>query len=245
MIGKTGAGKTTVSALVALVCAARGQRVVAVDTDTNPNLGISLGVPPDQLGGLRPVPRALARGRGGGAVTPAQVLSGFGLVTPAGVTLLHAMQASEDGAGCGCPAHASDRSLLASALDDADVAVVDMEAGLAHLERSDGTLAHTDALLVVLEPSRKSVVSAQRMVASALRHGISRVLAVGNKAVSTEGDDAVLAEAAADCGIVLAATVSFAEAIVEADRSGRGLELPASGQLRSSLENVADSVLAP
>ncbi|MFP5377360.1 MAG: hypothetical protein ACLGIO_11360, partial [Acidimicrobiia bacterium] len=64
IVGKTGSGKTTVAALVALACAARGRRVAAVDTDDPPNLGLSLG-----LGGGGParrpaVPRALARGRG-------------------------------------------------------------------------------------------------------------------------------------------------------------------------------------
>ncbi|MGH9165824.1 MAG: AAA family ATPase, partial [Acidimicrobiales bacterium] len=89
--GKTGAGKTTLSALLALAGARRGQRVVAVDTDENPNLGLSLGLGMDALGGVRTVPRVVVTGRGGGGVTGAQVLDSYGVATPSGVTLLHAM----------------------------------------------------------------------------------------------------------------------------------------------------------
>lgn len=42
--GKGGSGKTTVSAILARTLAADGHRVLAVDADTNPNLGLSLGL---------------------------------------------------------------------------------------------------------------------------------------------------------------------------------------------------------
>ena len=44
MVGKGGVGKTTLSALLARIFVGRGLRVVAVDTDSNPNLGLSLGL---------------------------------------------------------------------------------------------------------------------------------------------------------------------------------------------------------
>jgi len=44
IVGKGGVGKTTVSALLADAFAATGRRVVAIDTDSNPNLGFSLGL---------------------------------------------------------------------------------------------------------------------------------------------------------------------------------------------------------
>lgn len=44
VVGKGGSGKTTTSAIVARTLARRGHSVVALDCDTNPNLGISLGV---------------------------------------------------------------------------------------------------------------------------------------------------------------------------------------------------------
>lgn len=44
VVGKGGAGKTTTSAVIARALGRRGRRVVALDCDTNPNLGLSLGV---------------------------------------------------------------------------------------------------------------------------------------------------------------------------------------------------------
>jgi len=44
VVGKGGVGKTTVSGLLARAYAEQGLRVVAIDTDSNPNLGLSLGL---------------------------------------------------------------------------------------------------------------------------------------------------------------------------------------------------------
>lgn len=44
VVGKGGSGKTTTSAVLARSLARTGRRVVALDCDTNPNLGLSLGV---------------------------------------------------------------------------------------------------------------------------------------------------------------------------------------------------------
>lgn len=245
VIGKTGSGKTTISALVAIVGAGRGGRVVAVDTDVNPNLALSLGLDRATIDRVPVVPRALARGRGGGAVTTAQLLGNYGVPTPSGVTLLHALRIGPEPAGWGCPAHASARSLLGSALEEVDMAVVDMEAGLEHLERPAGTLAHADALLVVVEPSRKSTFIAGRMIARARALGIDNVAVVGNKALPAGGDDdAFLAGATRDCGAAMAGVVPFSPDIVASDRAGEGLALPA-GPVRSAVEAIVDALDSP
>lgn len=232
--GKTGSGKTTVSALVAMAAAGAGRRVVAVDTDPSPNLAVSLGLDQDATDRIRVVPRALARGRGGGALTPEQVLSGYGVTAPSGVAVLHALVASPDPAGCGCPAHASDRSLLAEALDRFDLAVIDLEAGLDHLDRPGATLAHADALVVVVEPSRKSSLVAAGLVARARAAGAGRLAMVGTKARPGAEDAAFLAGVAGELGIDLVGVVAFSAEIEDCDRAGRGLVLEDGAPLRSA-----------
>ena len=75
------------------------------------------------------------------------------------------------------------RSLLGAAIEEeADVTLVDMEAGLEHLSRSGGTLAYADVLLMIMEPSRKSILTAGRTIALARELGIPLVYGVGNKA---------------------------------------------------------------
>ena len=56
VVGKGGSGKTTVAATLARSLARRGAHVVALDCDSNPNLGISLGLGVDrtyELVGIR------------------------------------------------------------------------------------------------------------------------------------------------------------------------------------------------
>ena len=85
------------------------------------------------------------------------------------------------------------RSILGAAIEtEADVTLVDMEAGLEHLSRSGGTLAYADVLLVVMEPSRKSILTAGRTIILANELGLQRVYGVGNKA--RPGDEEFFAE---------------------------------------------------
>jgi len=115
------------------------------------------------------------------------------------------------------------RSLLGAAIEEeADVTLVDMEAGLEHLSRSGGTLAYADVLLVVMEPSRKSILTAARTIALADQLGIPRVYGVGNKARLP--DDAEFFEAVAgEYGVPLAGIVPHDADVVEADRRGHVL----------------------
>src|SRR5438552_19168828 len=46
--GKGGTGKTTIAGTLARLLARGGRPVLAVDADTNPNLAVTLGIPPSQ-----------------------------------------------------------------------------------------------------------------------------------------------------------------------------------------------------
>jgi CO dehydrogenase maturation factor len=239
VVGKGGTGKTTTSALVGLAYVERGKRVVAIDTDSNPNLAMSLGLDEGAAARAPLVPRSLTMGTQGG-VTPAQLLEEYGLPTPAGITLLHAMRVDQVGSGCSCANHASVRSVLAAAIEEeADLALVDMEAGLEHLGRSGGTLAHADILLMVMEPTRKSVLTAARTMVLAEELGIPRVAGVGNKA--TERDAAFFTEVTAEYGVPLAGVVPFDPEITVADRHGTRLTLR-PGPVADAVHNVVDFV---
>ena len=47
--GKGGSGKTTISGTLSRAIAERGERLIAIDVDPNPNLGPTLGVPKEQF----------------------------------------------------------------------------------------------------------------------------------------------------------------------------------------------------
>lgn len=237
VVGKGGVGKTTTAALVATGLHADGRRVVAIDTDSNPNLGLSLGLSDAEVEAVPVLPRSLIVGRGGDT-TVDELLADFGRATPAGPTLLSAIKVSEAGGGCTCAGHATVRSLLGEALDEhADVTVVDMEAGLEHLSRSGGTLAHADVLLVVIEPSRKSVITAERTARLAAELGIARVVGVGNK-VRDDGDGAFLREACAAHDVPLAGVLPASDAVRTADRRGTPVTDIDDPALRTALADI-------
>jgi CO dehydrogenase maturation factor len=99
IVGKGGVGKTTLSALLAQAYAARGLRVLAIDTDSNPNLAHSLGLSSAQADEVPLLPRSVVVGNGDGAMSPAELVHQYGAVTPSSVTLLHAMRITQAGAG--------------------------------------------------------------------------------------------------------------------------------------------------
>jgi len=240
VVGKGGVGKTTVSGLLARAYADRGRQVVAIDTDSNPNLGLSLGLSLAETEAVPVLPRTAVMGSSG--PTPAaQLVAEYGRPTPAGPTLLSAIKVAEAGAGCTCGGHATVRSLLGDALENVDLTLVDMEAGLEHLSRSGGTLAHADLLLVVCEPTRKSVLTAARTAALAAELGIPQVLAVGNKARTPE-DVAFFQEALAREGIELAGVLPYDAQVAAADRAGAVGLTPVAPDVQTALNEVLDAL---
>jgi len=239
IVGKGGVGKTTIAALLADAFAATGRRVVAIDTDSNPNLGFSLGLSPEETEAVPPLPRSVMVGARGD-LTVDDVLDDYGRTTPAGVTLLSAIKVTEAGGGCTCGGHATVRSLLSEALDGrADVTIVDMEAGLEHLSRSGGTLAHADVLLVIMEPSRKAVLTASRTVALAADLGIPAVLGLGNKA-DHPGDVELFGALCAEYGVKLAGVIPHDPDIARANRAGVRLEAGQAVPVREELARIVD-----
>lgn len=243
VVGKGGVGKTTLSSVISASWARRGRRVVAVDTDSNPNLGISLGLTVDETESIPVLPRSVVVGHRGD-LTVEELLEDYGTTTPLGPMVMSALRVSEAGAGCTCGGHATVRSLLGEVIEEhADVTLIDMEAGIEHLSRSGGTLAYADVLLMVMEPTRKSVITAARTIALAAELGIPRCIGVGNKARLPE-DRAVLEELCAEHGVPLEAVVPHDLGLAEADRAGRALDPDAGGPAWDEIGRLLDEIEA-
>ena len=134
------------------------------------------------------------------------------------------------------------RSILGAAIDEeADVTLVDMEAGLEHLSRSGGTPAYADVLLVVMEPSRKSILTAGRTIVLAAELGIPRVYGVGNKAQLPE-DEEFFTTVCAEYNVPLAGIVPADPDVAEADRSGRLLGPGQGLPVREAVDRVVHFV---
>ena len=89
--GKGGSGKTSISGTMARVLARSGRNVLAIDGDSNPNLALTLGVPPERMNDLPTLSRDLLRRTGTGtelAQTLEEICATHSLPAPDGVTLL-------------------------------------------------------------------------------------------------------------------------------------------------------------
>lgn len=86
--GKGGVGKTVVSGTVARALGAAGHRVVALDCDVNPMLGLSLGIGPERTEQVVAVRQGLETGETGHEPTTAGFVDRFGIDAPGGVRLV-------------------------------------------------------------------------------------------------------------------------------------------------------------
>jgi CO dehydrogenase maturation factor len=216
--GKGGAGKTTIAATLARLTARTGVQVVAIDADSNPNLGPALGIGAAQLAGNTHLPVSLVSRRLDGAAltTPVDdVLRSLGLPGPDGVRLLCMGAPGHAGEGCLCSAHATVSALLADLDAHRDiVAVVDMEASPEQLSR--GTVRHADVLLLVSEPYFRSLETIRRLAALAAELSIPHVAVVANKLRSAD-DAAAIGAFCERHGLSCWSEVPFNDEVVKAD----------------------------
>lgn len=190
--GKGGTGKTTLTALLAQTYADRGYNVLAVDADPSPCLAGALGFPEELRARLRPISEMedLIEERTG--ARPGSV-GGFFTLNPRvddiperfsvvyrGVRLLEMGSVDTGGSGCICPESAMLKTLFTHLLfRKDDVLLLDMYAGVEHLGRA--TVDFVDAMLVVAEPTRRSLGTAAQIKKLANDIGLTRLYLVGNK----------------------------------------------------------------
>jgi CO dehydrogenase maturation factor len=188
--GKGGVGKTTIAALLARIAQRNGNRVIAIDADPDANLAPTLGH--ENPASIIPLSRRkdlIEERVGSGGVIRLNprvddLVETLG-IDVGGITLVVLGTIPKGGGGCFCSPSALLSALLIHILALPDEWVIlDMEAGLEHLGR--GTAGGVDCLLVVVEPSLRSLETAQRISALAKDLGIERVACVANKTAGAD-----------------------------------------------------------
>ena len=191
--GKGGSGKSTVVALLANEARARGYRVLVVDSDeSNSGLYRMLGFdqPPvplmELVGGKKGLKQKMSQTNVLSephiitAHIPEQYLAQRDSLMLVGIGKI--LQSLE---GCACPMGVLSREFLNKlALQEGELAIVDMEAGVEHFGR--GVDTSIDSVLIVVEPPLESVNVGQKIHDLALAIGIKNVWAVMNKVPSQE-----------------------------------------------------------
>jgi len=212
--GKGGVGKTTISGTVARALARAGHRVLALDADTNPMLGVSLGVGPEQTDLLVAVRQGLETGETEHEPSTAGFVERFGRDAPDGVRLVVANRIDKPNPGCSC-CGVSAEQLLGELEGDDQIVIGDLEAGVGTMVRLQAGQA--DVALVVAQPTAKSMEVARRAVRLA-KDRTSRVIVVANRVREDADVDAIRDAVGDDVELVV---VPDEPAIAEADRDGR------------------------
>jgi len=133
-----------------------------------------------------------------------------------GVRLLEMGSVDLGGSGCICPESAMLKTLFTHLLfRKDDVLLLDMYAGVEHLGRA--TVDFVDAMLVVVEPTRRSLGTAAQIKKLANDIGLTRLYLVGNKV--RNGDEAAFLNAETPGLPVLGCLPSDLK-VQEADRLG-------------------------
>ncbi len=211
--GKGGSGKTTTCAVLARTLARSGQTTLALDCDSNPNLGISLGIGEDATEHLISVRDAVDAGDEEHALTADDLVERFGVDAPDGVRLTVVTAIQNPQPGCPC-CGISPEQLLGQLARPDRVVVADFEAGLGTVMRLDGN--PVDVVVVVVEPTVKSLEVGRRAAESVQQGGLGRVVVTANR-VRDDADASRVRTAFPGDDVVL---VPDDPAIVDAERQG-------------------------
>lgn len=226
--GKGGVGKTTLTALMAQVYADAGRQVLAVDADPSPCLAGALGFPEALRAQLSPIAEmdALIEERTG---AKPGTIGGFFTINPRvddiperfsvlhrGVRLLEMGSVDLGGSGCICPESAMLKTLFTHLLfRKDDVLLLDMYAGVEHLGRA--TVDFVDAMVVVVEPTRRSLGTAAQIKKLAEDIRLKRLYLVGNKVRNVEEEAFLINESP---GLPVLGFLPADLGVQEADRLG-------------------------
>ncbi len=243
--GKGGVGKTLVAGALAYSFAKKGFKTIAIDADPSPNLALTLGVPLEKAREIVPISenRPLIESKTGTEFSGVYRLSfavddvvrDFSVETPYGVNLVVMGTVKSMGSGCTCSANAVIRALLRYLIVERDEAVVvDMEAGIEHLGR--GTARHVDMMLVVTDPTVKSLEIAKRIYNLAEDAGIKQIFLVGNK-VANEVEGSSIRKFAENNDMLMLSLIPFDGQVLRAETRG---ETPLRNKQSKAIRSIEE-----
>jgi CO dehydrogenase maturation factor len=248
--GKGGVGKTTLASLLSKIFAEAGYSVIAIDADPNSNLAATMGIPnPEEITPISEMSELIEErtgakpGKSGGIfkLNPKvdDLPEKYSLKSN-GVRLMVMGRIKQGGTGCYCPENSLLQALVTHLLLGRDeVVIMDMEAGVEHLGRA--TARAVDKLIVVVEPSRRSVETARRIKKLAEEINLHNIAAVGSK-VRNKSERDFLTASLPDFEFL--GFLPYEQALVDADMAGRPL-FEASPRIVDEVKKIYRALLAP
>jgi CO dehydrogenase maturation factor len=224
--GKGGVGKTTFSALLIRTLSDMGKKVLAIDADPDANLAAALGITDSHT--ITPIAEMKEMIFERTGAQPGS-MGGFFRLNPKvddlpdslsvkldNIKLMRLGSVKKGGGGCLCPESTLLKALVMHiVLARDEVVVMDMEAGIEHLGRA--TAKAVDKLIVVVEPGRRSIDTAEHIRRLASEIKLDQIAVVGNK-IRSPKDEEFIRTHLSDFDIL--GFLPYGDALIEADLNG-------------------------
>jgi len=247
--GKGGVGKTTTVALMGRILRDSGHKVLAIDADPDMNLAGVLGVPDTvDITPIVELKELIAERTG----TEVGKSAPFFKMNPRvddipdrycieheGLKLIVMGTVKKGGGGCACPENTFLKTLLSHlVVTREEWVLLDMEAGIEHLGR--GTAMGVDRMVVVVEPSRTSLATAQRIRKLSADIGLRNPVLIGNK-IRGEADRQFLLENSE--GFTPAGFIDFTEEMARLN-TGQASVFQIQGPLLEQIKEILQGMEA-
>jgi len=241
--GKGGVGKTLLASLLAQAFADSGYSVLAIDADPDANLAATLGFPhPEKIVPIAEMKDLIAKRT---ETQPGRTGIYFKLNPKVDdlpekywqelddIKLMVMGRTKKGGSGCYCPENTLLKALMNHLLlARNEVIIMDMEAGIEHLGRA--TASAVDKLIVVVEPGRRSLETAQTINGLAKDIGLKNIAIVGNK-IRSKSDREFLTSSLP--GFEFLGFIPYDQAVVDADLANLPF-IDASPQVTEEVKNI-------
>jgi CO dehydrogenase maturation factor len=245
--GKGGSGKSTMVALLANVARKKGYSVLVVDADeSNSGLFRMFGFdnPPTPLMELVGGKNSLKSKMGNENILSESRITMDDLpeqcmLQKDGIRFVAIGKILQSLEGCACPMGVLSREFLKKlALQDDELVIVDMEAGVEHFGR--GVDTSIDSVLIVIEPPLESINVGYKIHELATGMGIKNVWAIINKSPSTDVCIRVKKELR-DRNINIAGVIYFDSGVYNSSMEG---SIPERGAAVIEAERIMDTILS-
>ncbi len=217
-VGKGGAGKSAIAGTFARALARQGRPVLAVDSDPMPGLAFSLGLEiddapiPDEAVEEKPEGEKGPRWRLRSDLSAVEAVERYAVTAPDGVRFLQFGKIRGDPRTL-FKSQLAYRQIVSELPDDRWSVVGDLPGGTRQAFTGWGSFARL--VLVVVEPTAKSLLSGRRLARMAkLEHGPETVAAIASK-VRQPSDAEMIAHGT---GLEVIAAVPWDEALADAER---------------------------
>ncbi len=244
-VGKGGAGKSSIAGTFCRLLGARGERVLALDSDPMPGMAVALGVPSVDTG--LPDDAVMEREVDGhtryvlrDGLTATELVDRYAVRAADGVRFVQLGKARGPQWRNSRP-HVAFQGLL-DGLDHSELGhiVGDLPAGTRQAFSGWGRYAST--VVVVAEPTAASVLTARRLARMAGLRQAPRVLLVASR-TREDGDGELVAERT---GLPLLGSVPFDPALSSAARAGLApVDAEPDAPAVRAVASLVDRLLAP